>query len=121
MSQIKYLLDEHVNPHYKHGLQRRRPEIIVWCIGDPGAPDKSTLDPDILIWCEERDFILVTNNRSSMPVHLRDHLASGRHCPGIFVINMRLSMGAIIDELELIWQGSELAEYRDLIRHLPIS
>ena len=80
MSQIKYRFDEHINPKLKHGLRRRRQDMIVWCIGDPGAPPKSTQDPAILTWCEERDFVLVTNNRSSMPVHLRDHLASGHHC-----------------------------------------
>lgn len=120
MTQIKFLLDEHVNPQLKHGLRRRQPDLIVWCIGDPGAPARSTLDPDILTWCEERDYILVTNNRTSMPVHLREHLASGRHCPGILILNTRLSMGVLIEELELIWEASELAEYRDLIKHVPI-
>lgn len=120
MTQIKYLLDEHINPHLKHGLRRRQPEMIVWCIGDPGAPAKSTQDPDILIWCEERDFILVTNNRASMPVHFRDHLAAGRHCPGIFILNTKLPMGVMIEELELIWEASDLAEYRDQFKHVPI-
>jgi hypothetical protein len=32
----------------------------------------------------------VTNNRKSKPRHLADHLAGGRHVPGIFVLARRL-------------------------------
>nr|WP_293128835.1 DUF5615 family PIN-like protein [Microcoleus sp. bin38.metabat.b11b12b14.051] len=50
-------------------------------MGEPEAPSRGTLDPEILKWCEEYNFILVTNNRKSMPVHLTDHLAERRHIP----------------------------------------
>ena len=121
MSQIKYLLDEHVTPALRTGLKTRWPEIEVWCIGDPGAPSRSTLDPDILFWCEHNQFILVTNNRASMPVHLTEHLAAGHHVPGIFVLSERLTMKETILDLALTWGASELHEYRDFISHLPLS
>lgn len=121
MTKIKYLLDEHVDPRYRKALKRYSPEIVVWCIGDAGAPALSTLDPDILIWCEEQNFILVTNNRASMPVHLQDHLAVGRHMPGIFILNPRMAMGQTIDELVLIWEASVVTEYLDRIWYLPVS
>ncbi|MFB2836181.1 hypothetical protein [Floridanema evergladense] len=50
---IKYLLDEHISPIYRTQLVRRNPELIVRIIGDPDAPSKGTLDPEILIWCEK--------------------------------------------------------------------
>ena len=121
MSQIKYLLDEHVDPALRTGLQRHWPEIEVWCIGDPAAPRRSTLDPDILLWCEQHPFILVTNNRASMPVHLTEHLAAGHHVPGIFQLSERLSMKDTILDLGMVWGASELHEYADFISHLPIS
>jgi hypothetical protein len=74
---IKYLLDEHISSLYRVQLVRREPELIVRIIGDPDAPSKGTLDPEILVWCEVYDFILVTNNRKSMPGHLADHLSQG--------------------------------------------
>jgi hypothetical protein len=49
MSAVKYLLDEHVNLHLQKALQRQSPELVVWCIGDPGAPSLHSLDPEILI------------------------------------------------------------------------
>ena len=79
------------------------------------------LDPDVLMWCEDNDFVLVTSNRRSMPRHLNDHLALGRHVPGILVINPAMTMGQLIDDLVLIAGASELDEYRDLIPYLPLT
>jgi Domain of unknown function (DUF5615) len=81
MSNIHYLLDENVDPLFRTELLRREATIVIWKVGSPGAPPRETLDPDILRWCEENNFILVTNNRRSMPRHLRDHLAEGDTFP----------------------------------------
>ena len=89
MSEIRYLLDENVNPILRSALLRNGPQLTVWQVGIPGAPPLGTLDPEILIWCQENGFILVTNNRKSMPVHLNDHLASGRRSTGVFYLERR--------------------------------
>ncbi|NJL03002.1 MAG: DUF5615 family PIN-like protein [Spirulinaceae cyanobacterium SM2_1_0] len=115
---LKYLLDENVERSYKTQIARQRPDLVVWFVGDPYAPAKGTLDPDILIWCEEYDFVLVTNNRASMPVHLTAHLEAGRHIPGIFILNSTLSMGETIELLILLAEASFDDEYQDLIVHL---
>ena len=65
--------------------------------------------------------MLVTNNRASMPVHLQDHLTMGKAMPGIFILNMRMSMGATVDELALIWEVATAEEYVNQIRYLPLS
>lgn len=118
---LKYLMDENVTPIYATQLRRKRPDLVVWAVGDIGTPPKSTLDPEILIWCEDNAFILVTNNRKSMPVHLADNMAVGRHIPGIFVLNSDLSIGQNIEELILIADGSFDDEYQDQIVHLPLT
>lgn len=96
---LKYLLDEHIPPAYRAQILRRAERLVpsveleVWAIGDPDAPSKGTLDPEILSWCESHRFVLVTNNRRSMPVHLADHLNAGQNMPGIFTINPDASIG----------------------------
>ena len=72
---LNYLLDENVDSNYKKQILRYNTDLVVWIVGEPDTPPKGTLDPDILLWCEEYNFVLVTNNRTSMPVHLRDHIA----------------------------------------------
>lgn len=121
MKEIRYLLDENVNPRLRVQLMKREPGLSIWRIGDPGTPPAGTLDPEILCWCEENSFILVTNNRKSMPVHLKEHLGQGRHVPGILELNRDMGMGETIDELLLIWGASNADEYRDLIVYLPLS
>ncbi len=116
---LKYLLDEHVDPLYQTQMLRRAPELTIWKVGDAGAPKKSTSDPDILIWCEDRDFVLVTSNRHTMPVHLDDHLALGRHVPGIFILNPNMTTGETIDELLLLALASLPNEVDDRITFLP--
>lgn len=118
---LKYLMDENIDPVYINQLRRRKPDLVIWAVGEPDTPIKGTLDPEILCWCEEYDFVLVTNNRKSMPVHLADHIAEGRHMPGIFILNPNLSIGQNIQELILLAEYSFKNEHQDQIVHLPIS
>lgn len=117
---IRYLLDEHIPPAVRQQLMRLLPNLTVWMVGDPDAPPKGTPDPDLLVWCEIQDFILVTNNRKTMPSHLAEHLASGHHIPGILIADPTRDIGQMIEELALIASASFSKEYRDRIIYLPL-
>ena len=115
----RFLIDENISPEYRTQLLYHEPSLTVFVIGDEGTPAKGTPDPEILVWCEQNQFSLITNNRESMPQHLADHLAAGHHVPGIFTINRKVSMGLIIDQLLLIAGASDEDEYMDEIKYLP--
>jgi len=117
---LKYLLDENVDPSYRTEFRRQNSDLVMWVVGDPGAPPRGTLDPEILCWCEKHSFVLVTNNRKSMPVHLADHIAEGRHVPGVLILGAKLSIGQNLEELVLIAEASFEDEYQDRIVHLPL-
>ena len=117
---LRYLLDAHVERALALGLRRRERELTVWRLGDPGAPSQDASDPAILRWCEIHDFVLVTNNRRTMPQHLADHLDRGDHVPGILILNPKLSLAETIDNLVDAATLSLEGEYRDQIRHLPL-
>ncbi|MDE0316081.1 MAG: hypothetical protein OXM61_14365 [Candidatus Poribacteria bacterium] len=55
-----------------------------------------------------------------MPQHLVDHLAAGYHVPGIFTINLDVSIGLIIEQLILIAGASYEDEYIDRIVYVPL-
>ncbi len=118
---LKYLIDENDNSVYPQQLRRREPEIIVRVVGEPDTPKLGTLDAEILIWCEVMGFILVTDNRASMPVHLIAHFRQNRHVPGIFILNQDLSVGDNLLELIVIAKGSFDNEYENQIIHLPLT
>jgi hypothetical protein len=115
-----FLLDEHIAHTIAEGLRSREPDIQVFTIGGSGAPDTGTPDQDILIWMDAHGCLLITNNRKSMPGHLRNHMDLQRHIPGIVVINQRMSWGNTIEELLLIWSASLPNEFQDQIIYLPL-
>ena len=117
---MRYLLDAHVERALGASLRQRNRELVVWRLGDPGAPPRDAADPEILAWCERHEFVLVTNNRSTMPGHLADHLSHGRHVPGILMLSPRLTLGETIENLLDAALLSLAEEYQDQIRHLPL-
>ncbi len=118
---IRYLIDENLDPLYKAQLLIKKSDLVVYSIGDPGTPPKGTLDPEILCWCEENDFILITNNRKSMPAHLAKHLSEKHHMPGIITLNLEMGIGDAVEELILIAEVGNPGEYQDRIVYLPVT
>jgi hypothetical protein len=118
---VSFLFDENVPPMFYIQLINMEPAIITFSIGDGIAPPKGTLDPEIFIWIEEKGCLLVTNNRASMPVHLRDHLNQGRQIPGIIQLPKRFNIKSILEDLRLIWVASIPGEFQNQIIHLPLS
>ena len=116
----RFLLDEHINRAIQRQLRRHDVTIEILAIGDPGAPETGTLDPGLLDWIEENGYILVTEDRNTMPEHLANHFAAGRHIPGIFWVRPRVSIGRIIEELYLIWMVSTADDFKDRTLFIPL-
>lgn len=117
---VRLLLDENVDVALSGALRRRDADLIVWSVGDPGTPPRGTPDPELLRWCEEHDFVLVTNNRRTMPAHLIDHLRDGRHIPGIFQRSPEIGIGETSERLLLAAGASRPDEHREQMEYLPL-
>jgi len=116
---FSYLLDENLHEGVGKYLALHYPDLPVHSMGRGIAPPKSTLDDEVLLWCELNGSVLVTDNRKSMPGHLADHLASGRHVEGIFEVGS-MTITALGDHLVEVAQIALPGEFRDLIRVLPL-
>lgn len=113
------LIDENLPPELADAIHSRDPILAVRGVGDGIAPPRGTLDPQLLVWIEENDFLLVTNNRGSMPIHLSHHLADGRHVPGILQVPKRkVTMGSVADEIVLHCGATLPGELQDRITYL---
>ncbi|HET8629630.1 MAG TPA: DUF5615 family PIN-like protein [Thermomicrobiales bacterium] len=117
---MRFLCDENVGSALIAALRQRDPALVIWAVGDPGAPPRGTADPVILLWCEEQDFVLVTNNRRTMPEHLAEHLNGGHHTPGILQLNPDIGIGETAELLLLAAHASWPDEHRDQIKYLPV-
>ena len=116
----RFLLDENMDRAIQRQLQRLSPEIDVKLVGDAQVPPRGTSDPDILMWIEDNDYILVTRNRKTMPKHFKDHLAAGRQVPGVLCIRKSVTMVELINILYLIWYASDAEEYHDKLTFIPL-
>lgn len=116
----KFLLDENLDPAIVRGVRRRDPTIDILHVGEAGAPLASTPDPEILVYCEQEQRILVTNNRASMPEHITAHIANGRHYWGILTTRSRRPpISKVIEALLLVAGASEAEEYIDTLNWIP--
>ena len=114
----RYLIDENISPKYRTQLLSHEPSLTVLRVGDVGAPARGTHDSEILKWCEQNNFILVTKDPNTMPKHLSDHLAAGHHVPGIVMINSSVPTRTILGDLILIAGASYEDEFRDQIVYI---
>ena len=117
--QIRFLLDEHIAHVIRDGLQHRQPEIEVRVAGGKNAPPNGTKDDAILEFLEREGFILVSQNRRTMPGHLVAHLQKGGHVPGILLLRRGYDYGEIILTLQLIWGASAPEDFQDQITRIP--
>lgn len=108
---VRLLIDEDLSPEYVKEMRRYNSAIDVLRVGTSGAPPLSTLDPDILLFCEREQRALVTENRATMARHGQDHLAAGHHHWGIFRFRKGYGMGLYLADLQLIWEASVAEEW----------
>lgn len=121
IDRLGFLLDEHVPPELGDAIQRDLPEVQVYLVGRGDAPPRGTPDPGLLAWIEERGCYLVTHDHASLPVHLADHLAAGRHVPGVVVLPQRLLVWrGLLDDLTLIALAGTPDRLSDRLTYLPL-
>ena len=70
----RFLLDEHIDHSIQRQLRRIDPQVDVIAIGDSSSPPVGTSDSDILLWMESSGYILITENRSTIPGHFNGSL-----------------------------------------------
>ena len=115
----RFLLDENIEGAILRQMRRRYPAIEVVAVGQLNAPDFQTPDIELLSWIEENSYILVTNDRRSMPDHLVEHYDKGGQLPGVFLIRRQATIRQVVEFLELVWIASDMGEYQDVILYIP--
>jgi hypothetical protein len=112
---VRFLLDENLPPRLKTALLRLNPQIDVTRVREPSAPPTGTLDPEILIYLETSQRLLVTEDRSSMPGHLTDHWNAGGHIWGLLWVRPGTPIGKLAQDLLLVWDATEAEEWCGLL------
>jgi hypothetical protein len=76
-------------------------------------------DPEVLAWAEQ-ERILVTHDRRTMPYHAVSRIGREEKVTGIIVVSRQLPVSQVINDLEIIVSCSDMIEWENVIKHLPL-
>ncbi len=120
---LRFVLDENQRGLLWRAIVRHNQlgvnPVDVVRVGDPLDLPLGTSDPDLLIWCEREDRILVSFDKTTLASHLAAHLNAGGHSPGIFLLRRGSRLALIVDHLALAAHASEASEWSDRIEFIP--
>ena len=120
---LPYLLDEHLRGYLWKAVQRHNQQtawtpLDVVRVGYIADLPFGTPDPDILVWSEHQQRILVSADRRTMQGFFANHLAAGHHSPGLFMLRPDAALAAVLDFMILAAYASEPDEWRDRIEYI---
>ena len=119
---LAFLLDENVRGRLWQALQRHNATtdwpLDVVQLGDCDDLPLGTSDPDMLKWIERESRILVSLDKSTLPVHLERHLTADHHVPGILLIRSGTNLAQLVEHLVAVAYASEAAEWHDRIEYV---
>jgi Domain of unknown function (DUF5615) len=120
---LRFLLDEHLRGPLWTAIARHNAlgglPIDAARVGDTPDLPLGSDDPIILLWAERENRILLTEDVHTMPGHLAQHIQSGHHSSGVFVISASYSIKEIVEHLELVAHAGESGDYVDTITYVP--
>ena len=115
---LNLLTDENFNGDIVRGLLLRQPNLDLLRVQDIGLREVD--DPAILAWAASNERILLTHDRATMPDFAYNRLVKGEPMAGMFVVNDRMPIRQAIDELSLLADCSQQAEWKDIVLYLPM-
>jgi hypothetical protein len=120
---LSFLLDENMPGQLWHAIQQHNAQGVnvldVLHKGHSLGPPYSTLDPDLLLWCEANGRVLISSDRNTMPAHFMAHLQAGHHSPGLLLMRPTWTIPAVVDSLVLYDQLCDPQDLVDQIEFIP--
>jgi hypothetical protein len=114
---LRVLIDQDLDHDILRGLIRRIPQLGALTALEIGM--SRATDAQLLTWAEREGRIIVTHDRTTMPVHAADLMGKGKNIAGVFVVPRSLPLRQAIEDLELMITCSANEEWVNVIRYLP--
>jgi hypothetical protein len=115
---LRLLSDENFNNDVVRGAFLRRDDLDLIRVQDVGLAGVE--DPVVLAWADSHGRILLTHDRRTIPKHAYARVAAGQSFAGVFIVNDRAPVARVIDDLLLLADGTEQAEWVNRIEYLPL-
>lgn len=116
---LRLLADENINHDLVRGILRRSPELDLVRVQDVGLAGVD--DQGILAWAASEHRVLLTHDVNTLIRFAIERIERGEPMSGVFVIHQeRASLSAIIDDLLLVAEYSQIDEWAGQICYLPL-
>ena len=115
---VQFLADADLNKAILTGVVRREPTIDFASALEMGL--RGLKDPAVLALAAREHRVLVSYDVNSMPLHFTKFTANQGRSAGVLLIPQRLEVATAIEDLILIWELSDAAEWQDRLDWLPL-
>jgi hypothetical protein len=115
---LRLLADESFNGRAVRGLLLRNPSLDLVRVQDVGMSGRSDLE--ILAWAAENDRIVLTHDLATMPAYAFSLVTAGDRMRGLFALSSRCPVRIAIQEILLMDECSEQAEWNGRVVYLPV-
>jgi predicted nuclease of predicted toxin-antitoxin system len=115
---VRFLADENIDSALVLGLKRRVEAADIVRVQDVGLRTRD--DPAILEWAAGQGRSLISHDIKTIPGHALERIAVGLPMPGVFLLRATLAIAVAIDELALIAEASDAADWDAKVIYLPL-
>ena len=115
---MRFAADENFNRRVLDGLRTHLPDLDIVRVQDIevyGAPDA-----DVLAWASQEERILLTHDVQTLVNHAYARVKEGLSMPGVIRVSTTISIGAILDDLEVMIAAGSAEDFENQVKHIPI-
>lgn len=115
---VRFVADENLDNDIVLGLRRRLETVDIARVQDVGL--RTADDPAVLQWAADSDRVLVTHDLRTIPGFAHARVVGGLPIPGVVLVASSLPVATAIDELAMIADASDQAEWAGRVVYLPL-
>lgn len=114
---VRFQADADLDGRVLRGLRRTEPGADIRTAADAGLAGLE--DSEVLKIAADSGRILVSQDRRTMPSHF-DLYVAGAQSPGVILLREAIPISTAVEELALIWNVSEAAEWINRLVWIPL-
>jgi len=115
---LRLLIDQDLDHVILRALLLRVQNLDVITAHQAGLSNAS--DPELLAWAAEQERVVITHDRRTMPYHATSRIARAEKIAGLIIVSRQLPVSRVIDDLEIIVSCSDMVEWENVVKHLPL-
>jgi hypothetical protein len=117
MTPPRFLADHNFNEHIIVGVLRSAPQLVFLRVREVGLAEQP--DPMIIAYAAGQGLLLVSHDVNTMPAAAYARMADGHLMSGLLLVPQVASIGAVIEDLLLVWSASDASEWENQVVFLP--